>query len=63
MHSMNWVWLIMVPPLMVSHVDWYRCVERREEVVGTCECKEIRVTHQEQAIRENHMYWIETMTH
>lgn len=45
MHSMKWVWLIMVPPLVVSHVNWDGCVKRREEVVGTCERKEERKGH------------------
>lgn len=42
MHGMEWVWLIMVSPLMVSHVNWDGRVKRWEEVVGTCECKEER---------------------
>lgn len=35
-HGMQWVWLVMVAPLVVSHVDGYRCVKRGEEMMGTC---------------------------
>lgn len=35
-HGMQWVWLIMVAPLVVSHVDGYRCVKGGEEMMGTC---------------------------
>ncbi len=42
MHGVEWVWLIMVSPLMVSHVDWDGCVKCGEEVVGTCEHKKER---------------------
>lgn len=37
MHGVEWVWLVMVSPFVVSHVDGYGRVERGEEVVGTCE--------------------------
>ena len=45
MHSMKWVWLVMVPTLMVSHVDWDGCMKCGEEVVGTCKHKEERESH------------------
>lgn len=61
MHSMNGVWLIMVAALVVPHVDGDRCVERGEEVVGTCECKEGQESHTESNQSERtHMYWIKT---
>lgn len=37
MHGVEWVWLIMVPPLVVPHVDGDGGVEGGEEMVGTCE--------------------------
>ena len=36
MHGVEWVWLVMVSPLVVSHVDRDGRVERGEEVVGAC---------------------------
>lgn len=42
MHGVEGVWLVMVPPLMVTHVDRDRCVKRGEEMVRTCEKKEER---------------------
>lgn len=35
-HGMQWVWLVMVAALVVSHVDGYRCVKGGEEMMGTC---------------------------
>lgn len=42
MHRVERVWLIMVSPLMVSHVDGDGCMKRWKEVVGTCESDETR---------------------
>lgn len=41
-HGMQWVWLVMVAPLVVSHVDGYRCVKRGEEMMGTCAEQTVR---------------------
>lgn len=35
-HGLEWVWLIMVPPLVVSRIDRYRRVKCGEEMMGTC---------------------------
>ena len=45
MHGVEWVWLIMVSALVVSHVDWDGCVKRWKEVVGTCGHTEKRKGH------------------
>lgn len=36
MHGVQGVGFIMVPPLMVSHVNWDGCVKCREDMVHTC---------------------------
>lgn len=36
-HRMEWVWLVMVPPLMVPHINGDGCVKGGEKVVRTCE--------------------------
>lgn len=41
-HGMQWVWLVMVAPLVVSYVDGYRCVKRGEEMMGTCAEQTVR---------------------
>lgn len=51
MHGVERVRLIMVPALVVSHVDGDGCVKRGEEVVGACERKEER---QGQKISKKH---------
>lgn len=35
-HGVEWVWLVMVPPLVVPHVDRDGRMEGGEEMVGTC---------------------------
>lgn len=47
MHGVEWVWLIMVSPLVVPHVDWDGCVKGGEEVMGTCK-EEREVTNRQQ---------------
>lgn len=45
-HGMQWVWLIMVAPLVVSHVDGYWRVKGGEEMMGTCAGQTQRVRNQ-----------------
>lgn len=52
-HSMERVWLIMVPPLVVSHVDRDGRVKCGEEVVGTFECK-----REKERKTETNEHWI-----
>lgn len=40
MHSVEWMWVIMVPAFVVPHVDWDWRVKCGEEVVRTCERRE-----------------------
>lgn len=46
-HGVEWMRLIMVSALVVSHVDWDGGVERGEEVGETWEGKRDNVIHQE----------------
>lgn len=45
MYCMKWVWLILVPPFMVPHVNGDGGVESWEELMDTCRERERHYCH------------------